>query len=109
MKKRQLNPKYCSGMFVIYGIRRIGYLVSTILFRKLISTALLVLVLSLSVFSQEPRPLTIPSNTMNPVDLLDVIGNMAKKKGPARSDSVVQGVKNVSLLPIVGYGPANGF
>ncbi len=34
---------------------------------------------------------------------------MFNKKGPARSDILIPGVRNVSLLPIVGYGPANGF
>jgi hypothetical protein len=109
MKKSQLKPKCCYSMFVIYGTRRMGHLSSTRLFRRLISTTALVLLLILPALSQQQTPVSIPSNTMNPVDLLDVIANMAKKKGPARSDSVVVGVKNISLLPIVGYGPANGF
>jgi hypothetical protein len=109
MKKRQSKPKCCYSRFVIYGTRQMGQLASTVLLSKSISTTTLLLLFTLAAFSQEPRPLSIPSNTMNPVDLLDVIADMAKKKGPARSDSIVQGVKNVSLLPIVGYGPANGF
>ena len=46
---------------------------------------------------------------VNPVDLIGVISEMFNKKGPARNDIIIPGVKNVSLLPIVGYGPANGF
>jgi hypothetical protein len=34
---------------------------------------------------------------------------MFNKKGPARTDVLVPGVRNTSLLPIIGYGPANGF
>ncbi len=45
----------------------------------------------------------------NPVDLIDVIGKMFNKKGPARNNVLIPGVNNLSLLPIVGYGPANGF
>ena len=48
-------------------------------------------------------------NAVNPVDLIGVIGKMFNKQGPARSDVIIPGVRNVSLLPIIGYGPANGF
>ena len=50
-----------------------------------------------------------PQNTVNPVDLIGVIGKIFNKQGPARSDIIIPGVSNVSLLPIIGYGPANGF
>ncbi|HXB29517.1 MAG TPA: BamA/TamA family outer membrane protein [Puia sp.] len=46
---------------------------------------------------------------VNPVDLIGVISEMFNKKGPARNDIIIPGVRNLSLLPIVGYGPANGF
>src|ERR1700712_5641805 len=48
-------------------------------------------------------------NAVNPVDLIGVIGKMFNKEGPARSDIIIPGVRNLSLLPIIGYGPANGF
>jgi hypothetical protein len=48
-------------------------------------------------------------NAVNPVDLIGVIGKMFNKQGPARSDLIIPGVRNMSLLPIIGYGPANGF
>lgn len=34
---------------------------------------------------------------------------MFNKKGPERNDIIIPGVSNLSLLPIIGYGPANGF
>jgi hypothetical protein len=61
------------------------------------------------VFSQEPKPGVVSQNTVNPVDLIGVIGKLFNKQGPARNDILVPGVRNVSLLPIIGYGPANGF
>jgi len=60
-------------------------------------------------FSQEQPSTVSQQNAVNPVDLIDVIGKMFNKKGPARNDILIPGVRNVSLLPIVGYGPANGF
>jgi Omp85 superfamily domain len=60
-------------------------------------------------YSQETSPKIVQQNAVNPVDLIDVIGKMFNKKGPARSDILIPGVRNISLLPIVGYGPANGF
>ena len=61
------------------------------------------------VFAQEPKPDLTPQNVANPVDLIGVIGGIFSKKGPARNDVLVPGVNNMSLLPIIGYGPANGF
>ncbi len=55
-------------------------------------------------------PSSLPEQTnVNPVDLIGVIGEMFNKKGPERNDIIIPGVSNVSLLPIIGYGPANGF
>src|SRR5436305_9603495 len=48
-------------------------------------------------------------NAVNPVDLIGVIGKMFNEHEPPRSDIIIPGVRNVSLLPIIGYGPANGF
>ncbi len=59
--------------------------------------------------SQElPSSLSQQTN-VNPVDLIGVISEIFNKKGPERNDIIIPGVSNVSLLPIVGYGPANGF
>ena len=60
-------------------------------------------------FAQKAPVEPAPQNTVNPVDLIGVIGNIFNKRGPARNDIIIPGVSNVSLLPIIGYGPANGF
>jgi len=60
-------------------------------------------------FSQKNTSESVQQNAVNPVDLIGVIGKMFNKQGPARSDILIPGVRNVSLLPIIGYGPANGF
>src|SRR5450755_2008781 len=60
-------------------------------------------------FSQKNPTELVQQNAVNPVDLIGVIGKMFNKQGPARSDILIPGVRNVSLLPIIGYGPANGF
>ena len=69
----------------------------------------ILLVTGTKVFAQEPPGGISPQNTANPVDLIGVIGGIFNKKGPARNDIIVPGVNNLSLLPIIGYGPANGF
>lgn len=51
-----------------------------------------------------------PQNVANPRDLFDVIKSvLGKKPDTTKGDVPVVGVRNLSLLPIVGYGPANGF
>jgi outer membrane protein assembly factor BamA len=71
---------------------------------------LLILLISCSrLRAQETSPVVADQNAANPVDLINVIGKMFNKKGPQRNDILVPGVNNLSLLPIIGYGPANGF
>lgn len=43
------------------------------------------------------------------VDIFDILRKWTKK--PAKPDNIIpkEGVKNLSLLPIIGYTPANGF
>jgi outer membrane protein assembly factor BamA len=60
-------------------------------------------------FSQEPASAPGNQNAVNPVDLIEIISNWLGKTGPARTAVLVPYVRNTSLLPIVGYGPANGF
>jgi hypothetical protein len=76
---------------------------------KFFTVIVFFLAFRLNGFSQEPPAKIVQQNTINPVDLIDVIREWLNRKGPPRSDSIVQGVSNVSLLPIIGYGPANGF
>jgi hypothetical protein len=84
-------------------------LISRLLLTKLIPVITILLVFNMEGYAQELPPKPLLQNTVNPVDLIDVIRGMFNKKGPPRSDSLVQGVRNVSLLPIIGYGPANGY
>jgi len=60
-------------------------------------------------FSQQTPTNISNQHAVNPVDLISVIGDMFHKNGPPRSDSLITGQRNTSLLPIIGYGPANGF
>jgi len=69
----------------------------------------IVLIFYIHGFSQKNPSELVQQNAVNPVDLIGVIGKMFNKQGPARSDVLIPGVSNVSLLPIIGYGPANGF
>ena len=107
MVNSQLKPKYCYNIFVVNG-KGMEYLLSGTISRKLISIAILLLFI-IPAFSQHLPPEVIQIAKVNPVDLIDVIGNLFKKNGPVRSDSIVEGVRNLSLVPFVGYGPANGF
>jgi len=76
---------------------------------KFLPALVFLLIFHLQGFSQESPAKIVQQNTVNPVDLIDVIRDLFNKKGAPRSDSLVQGVRNVSLLPIIGYGPANGY
>jgi outer membrane protein assembly factor BamA len=76
---------------------------------KPILVVVFLLMFGIKGFSQETPSKAFQQNAVNPVDLIDVIGKMFNKKGPARNDIIIPGVSNLSLLPIIGYGPANGF
>ena len=69
-------------------------------FRALIS----LLLISIRGISQEAPKSLDQQTAVNPVDLINVIGKMFNTKGPARTDILVPGVRNVSLLPIIAYG-----
>jgi Omp85 superfamily domain len=83
-------------------------LFSSIFYRQALMIFVL-LMFSIRGVSQELPSRPIQPGEANPVDLIDVIGKMFNKKGPARNNVLIPGVNNLSLLPIVGYGPANGF
>ncbi len=78
------------------------------LFCKPFAVMIVLLMISTQIYSQK-EPQTLPENVVNPVDLIDVIRKMLNKPGPPREGVPEEGQKNVSLLPIIGYGPANGF
>jgi hypothetical protein len=79
--------------------------------RKRFLVTFVYLVIGARGFSQQvPRPPKgLSQNTVNPVDLIDVIRGVFGKNDQPRNDSIIPGVRNLSLLPIIGYGPANGF
>jgi outer membrane protein assembly factor BamA len=76
---------------------------------KLVLALAILLLFNRTGYAQQVIEKPVQQNTVNAVDLIDVIRNMFNKQGPPRNDSLVQGVRNASLLPIIGYGPANGF
>jgi len=93
----------------MYEVKRSGHLICISPFSKRIFVALILFAFRIQSFAQNPPPKPIAQNTVNPIDLIDVIKDIFNKKGPPRTDSLVQGVTNISLLPIMGYGPANGY
>jgi hypothetical protein len=60
-------------------------------------------------YGQEPKPAPVQQNVANPVDIFDVIKRALGKADSSKSDIPQIGISNVSLLPILGYSPANGF
>ncbi len=69
----------------------------------------IILIFHVNGFSQKNPSDQVQQNAVNPVDLIGVIGSIFSKPAPQRSDIIIPGVNNVSILPIIGYGPANGF
>jgi Omp85 superfamily domain len=60
-------------------------------------------------YSQETMSVQDSLKISNEVDIFDILRKWTKK--PAKPKNVLpkEGVKNLSLLPIIGYSPANGF
>jgi hypothetical protein len=58
---------------------------------------------------QLPKPASVQQNVLNPIDIFDVIKRALGKPDSSFSDVPQIGISNVSLLPILGYSPANGF
>jgi hypothetical protein len=63
---------------------------------------------NIQAYSQDVPVIAGHQNVVNPVDLIDVIRHMLKKQDSSSGEVLVPGVKNRSILPIIGYGPANG-
>ncbi len=60
-------------------------------------------------FSQDKNAIPDSLHLVNQIDIFDLIRKWTGKPAKLTGDSVQVGVKNLSLLPIVGYSPANGF
>ncbi len=89
-------------------MKRTGSFVGS-LYCKALLFIVAVLMFGIQGFSQEPSEIHLPQSTVTHIDLIEVIGRAFNKNKPARSDSLIEGVKYLSFLPIIGYGPANGF
>ena len=74
--------------------------------QKYFRALIILLLISIRGISQEAPKSLDQQTAVNPEDLINinVIGKMFNKKGPARTDILVPGVRNVSLLPIIAYG-----
>jgi hypothetical protein len=58
---------------------------------------------------QVPTFSPMQQNVTNPIDIFDVIKRALGKEDTFRSHNPQIGIRNASLLPIIGYSPANGF
>ena len=67
------------------------------------------LFMGLSAYSQNAQTIQDSLNFYNEVDIFQVLRKWTGKPPKPASPVPQQGVKNLSLLPIVGYSPANGF
>ena len=60
-------------------------------------------------YGQERKPLPDSLDLNKQVDIFDVIRKWTGKPAKLQMNLPEKGVKNLSLLPILGYTPANGF
>lgn len=63
----------------------------------------------LPVYGQEKKPFPDSLNFNKQVDIFDVLRKWTGKTAKPQNSLPQKGIKNLSLLPIVGYTPANGF
>ena len=61
------------------------------------------------VYSQDGQTIQDSLNFYNEVDIFQVIRKWMGKPPKVISNVPQQGVKNLSILPVIGYSPANGF
>jgi outer membrane protein assembly factor BamA len=69
----------------------------------------LLLLLGHCSYSQGKTPLPDSLELSGDVDLFDIIRKWTGKPPKAPEFVAVEGVRNLSLLPVIGYTPANGF
>jgi outer membrane protein assembly factor BamA len=73
-----------------------------------IACVLILVMVSCTCYAQETTKRdSVP--TVHEIDIFDVIRKWSGKPHKPKVDTPRQGVSNVSLLPILGYSPANGF
>jgi outer membrane protein assembly factor BamA len=77
---------------------------------RFITGLFILLVVHGSVYSQQKQtPLPDSLHFSKEVDIFEIIRKWTGKPPKITSDTPQERVKNLSLLPIVGYSPANGF
>jgi outer membrane protein assembly factor BamA len=69
----------------------------------------ILLIIQIPVYSQQNKNIPDSLHFANSVDLFDLIRKWTGKPHKIVSDTPREREKNLSLLPIVGYSPANGF
>ena len=74
-----------------------------------IGTVFFLLMLSQRSFAQEKQPLPDSLKLAGDVDIFDLIRKWTGKPAKGAIQIPMKGVKNLSLLPVIGYTPANGF
>src|SRR5450631_3117004 len=69
----------------------------------------LLLLLSLCSYSQEKLPVPDSLKLSGDLDIFDIIRKWTGKPPKKQELGPTEGVRNLSLLPVIGYTPANGF
>jgi outer membrane protein assembly factor BamA len=67
------------------------------------------LMIQMPVYGQEKHKIPDSLHFVRQVDIFDIIRKWTGKPVKITSDTPQVGIRNLSLLPIVGYSPANGF
>jgi outer membrane protein assembly factor BamA len=101
--------QYKKRRFVDLSLTLISSRHTRSLFRQIFYLPLFILILFESSLAQEPQQGPVQQNVVNPIDIFDVIKRALGKKDTTFSEIPQIGINNVSLLPILGYSPANGF
>ena len=70
---------------------------------------IILLFIQMPVYSQDAQTIQDSLNFYNEVDIFQVIRKWMGKPPKVISNVPQQGVKNLSILPVIGYSPANGF
>jgi hypothetical protein len=69
----------------------------------------ILLIIQKPVYGQDGQSIQDSLNFYNEVDIFQILRKWTGKSPKIVSNVPVQGVKNLSLLPVIGYSPANGF
>jgi outer membrane protein assembly factor BamA len=86
-------------------------MIAKTLSRHLIRVLLLLIVFTVLMKKNSSAQNIAPNtqNVANPVDIIDVLKRLLKKNDTLRNEPQAPTARNLSLLPVLGYSPANGF